>query len=68
MVLIDDCDLPGGGKGKTVIEYMTRKGWQVDTSCLSNIAYKTILLDFGSSIRPITEIRVSLTMFYSSSI
>ena len=38
VVLIDDCDLPGGGKGKTVIEYMTRKGWQVDTS-----AYQVLL-------------------------
>ena len=38
VVLIDDCDLPGGGKGKTVIEYMTRKGWQIDTS-----AYQILL-------------------------
>ena len=38
VVLIDDCDLPGGGKGKTVIEYMTRNGWQVDTS-----AYQVVL-------------------------
>ena len=38
VVLIDDCDLPGGGKGKTVIEYMTRKGWHVDTS-----AYQILL-------------------------
>lgn len=38
VVLIDDCDLPGGGKGKTLIEYMTRKGWQVDTS-----AYQILL-------------------------
>ena len=38
VVLIDDCDLPGGGKGKTVIEYMIRKGWQVDTS-----AYQVLL-------------------------
>jgi len=38
VILIDDCDLPGGGKGKTVIEYMTRKSWQVDTS-----AYQVLL-------------------------
>ena len=38
IVLIDDCDLPGGGKGKRVIEYMTRKGWQIDTS-----AYQVLL-------------------------
>jgi len=29
IVLIDDCGLPGGGKGKTVIEYMKTKGWEV---------------------------------------
>ena len=38
IVLIDDCALPGGGKGKSVIEYMTRKGWQVDTD-----AYQVLL-------------------------
>lgn len=29
IVLIDDCGLPGGGKGKTVIEYMTSKNWKI---------------------------------------
>jgi len=29
VVLIDDCKLPGGGKGKLVIEYMLKKGWQI---------------------------------------
>ncbi len=29
IVLIDDCGLPGGGKGKTVIEYMLKKNWKV---------------------------------------
>lgn len=29
IVLIDDCGLPGGGKGKTTIEYMQSRGWQV---------------------------------------
>ena len=38
IVLIDDCALPGGGKGKSVIEYMTRRGWQVDTN-----AYQVLL-------------------------
>ena len=38
VVLIDDCDLPGGGKGKTVIEYMLKRGWQIDTS-----AYQVLL-------------------------
>ena len=42
VVLIDDCDLSGGGKGKTVIEYMTRKGWQVDTSAYQILLTKQI--------------------------
>jgi predicted O-methyltransferase YrrM len=29
IVLIDDCGLPGGGKGKTVVEYMRKKNWTV---------------------------------------
>ncbi len=29
IVLIDDCGLPGGGKGKTVVEYMLKKDWKV---------------------------------------
>ncbi|MGI9541799.1 MAG: class I SAM-dependent methyltransferase [Cyclobacteriaceae bacterium] len=29
LVLIDDCDLPGGGKGKQVIEYMKTKSWKI---------------------------------------
>lgn len=29
IVLIDDCDLPNGGKGKLVIEYMLNKGWKI---------------------------------------
>jgi len=28
-VLIDDCHLPGGGKGKTVIDYMLQHGWNM---------------------------------------
>ncbi len=28
VVLIDDCDLPNGGKGKLVIEYMLSRGWK----------------------------------------
>ncbi len=28
-VLIDDCDLPHGGKGKLVIEYLLEKGWKI---------------------------------------
>lgn len=29
VVLIDDCGLPGGGKGKTVVEYMLKRDWKV---------------------------------------
>ena len=29
VVLIDDCDQPGGGKGKLVIEHMLATGWQI---------------------------------------
>lgn len=29
IVLIDDCGLPNGGKGKTVIAYMKQHGWKV---------------------------------------
>lgn len=29
IVLIDDCDLPNGGKGKLVIEYMLGRGWKI---------------------------------------
>jgi predicted O-methyltransferase YrrM len=28
IVLIDDCRLPGGGKGKEVLSYMEEKGWK----------------------------------------
>lgn len=31
-VLIDDCDLPAGGKGKLVIEYMLGRGWKIHLS------------------------------------
>jgi len=29
IVMIDDCDLPGGGKGKLVINFLTARGWKV---------------------------------------
>lgn len=29
VVLIDDCDLPNGGKGKLVIAYMLKNGWKI---------------------------------------
>jgi predicted O-methyltransferase YrrM len=30
IILIDDCKLNGGGKGKLVVEYLKEKGWKVD--------------------------------------
>ena len=32
VVLIDDCALPNGGKGKLVIEHLTENGWKVHMS------------------------------------
>lgn len=29
IVLIDDCDLPNGGKGKLVVKYMLEKEWEI---------------------------------------
>jgi len=29
IVMIDDCDLPHGGKGKFVIEYLKERGWTI---------------------------------------
>ena len=29
VVMIDDCELPHGGKGKLVIEYLLDKGWEI---------------------------------------
>jgi len=29
VVLIDDCNLPGGGKGKLVIDYILSRGWKI---------------------------------------
>jgi hypothetical protein len=39
IVLIDDCDLPNGGKGKLVVEYMLKKGWKIDME-----AYQILLV------------------------
>ena len=45
IVLIDDCDLPNGGKGKMVVEYMKQKKWKV----LMN-AYQILLVRENFSI------------------
>ena len=29
LILIDDCDLPNGGKGKIVVEYLLNRGWKI---------------------------------------
>ena len=39
VVLIDDCDLPGGGKGRTVIDYMLSRGWKIHLK-----AYQVLLV------------------------
>jgi len=39
VVLIDDCNLPGGGKGKLVIEYMLSNRWK-----LFHFAYQAVLV------------------------
>ena len=39
VILIDDCDMPNGGKGKLVIEYLAENGWKVHMS-----EYQVILL------------------------
>jgi len=39
VVLIDDCNLPGGGKGKLLVEYMTANGWH-----LLKDAYQVLLV------------------------
>ncbi|MGB0743776.1 MAG: class I SAM-dependent methyltransferase [Opitutales bacterium] len=38
IVLIDDCKLPGGGKGKQVVQYMLSKGWKIEKK-----GYQTLL-------------------------
>lgn len=39
VVMIDDCDLPYGGKGKLAIEYLTNRGWVIFRS-----GYQVILI------------------------
>ncbi|WP_210423710.1 class I SAM-dependent methyltransferase [Croceivirga thetidis] len=39
IVLIDDCDLPNGGKGKLVIAYMLENGWRIEEE-----AYQVLLV------------------------
>lgn len=39
VIMIDDCGLPYGGKGKLAIEFLTTRGWQILYS-----GYQTILI------------------------
>lgn len=39
IVMIDDCDLPHGGKGKLAIEYLLTRGWKIASQ-----GYQVILL------------------------
>ncbi len=39
IIMIDDCDLPFGGKGKLVIQYLLDKGWKIVLS-----GYQVILI------------------------
>ncbi len=39
IIMIDDCDLPHGGKGKLVIHFLLAHGWQIAMS-----GYQTILV------------------------
>jgi len=32
IVMIDDCNIPGGGKGKLAIEYLLKRGWYLHTN------------------------------------
>ncbi|MCF6349339.1 MAG: hypothetical protein L3J20_13780 [Flavobacteriaceae bacterium] len=43
IVLIDDCKLPGGGKGKLVVEYMVKNNWEILID-----AYQILLIKKGS--------------------
>ena len=45
IVLIDDCGLPGGGKGKLVVDYMLKKNWQVIIN-----AYQILLVKKGTKV------------------
>ena len=48
-VLIDDCNLPNGGKGKLAIEYMLQRGWKVLMR-----EYQVLLARPGGTTGPVT--------------
>ena len=45
IVLIDDCGLPGGGKGKLVVDYMAKKEWEIVIN-----AYQILLVKSGTKV------------------
>lgn len=45
IVLIDDCGLPGGGKGKTVVEYMLKRDWKVLIDAYQILLVKKVSVD-----------------------
>ena len=45
VVMIDDCDLPHGGKGKLVIDYLLKKGWEIIAD-----SYQVILVYPGNEL------------------
>lgn len=47
IVLIDDCGLPNGGKGKLVVEYMLAKEWKIETK-----AYQILLVRENTIFQP----------------
>jgi len=42
IVLIDDCHLSGGGKGKLAIKYLTNAGWKIDMNKYQVILIKDV--------------------------
>lgn len=41
IVMIDDCNIPGGGKGKLAIQYLLKKGWYLHQNRHQVILLKT---------------------------
>lgn len=41
IIMIDDCNIPGGGKGKLAIEFLLKKGWKLHANRHQVILLKT---------------------------
>ena len=46
VVMIDDCGLPHGGKGKFVVEYLQKKGWFICLRLSDHYATKHVAIQF----------------------